>query len=585
MLFSAPKNSLSCTVSILCLLCLAGPVHAQPHPIHTSGRISSIYNEFDSSVSGENSSYWLNIATINASSYIWQPWFALINGSLSLTLLEEDSSASGEIENETVDGSFRFNLFPTSRFPFVLYGSQSRFEQDSLVNDRFYSLTTLGMQQSYASLDGNQSYYASYRTQDRDDQSGNDSSIEIFSFGANVRFEEHNISSSLNHSSNTETRVRDQSNTAFLMRHSYTGRSDLSLENQLSASQDDDEFGQITNDQDTRQFTSFASWAPNNRKDLNITGSVRASDRKDTFINRISATTASQPIERVNLNLNQGLNYRLSDNLAFRESVNISSNKQQNNETVIYSESVGVSYTASLISLKGGEYNWFAGTNLNQLHGDSIESNVSLDSQLGHNYRRKLFINPEISINASFGQSLSIINATKGEDSDRIGNSASLSWSDSGVSTKTFIRLSATDSRSLEDDSNRQLYNLQANQYYKLDRSTTFSTELTLQRSRDSGPDGKSGVRLIAGQVNYTDLRFLNLNGLTYRSLIKISDQRPDIGTLNPNTKSANSLSWENDWVYRIGLFESRLSFDYIKSDNDYNTVIRIELTRFFGDL
>lgn len=569
-------------------MCLTGYAQAQQQSVRAYGSISSIYRDQSSGESGINSSNWLNIAKVSASSYIWHPWFALIDGSLTLSAAESENNFGDSSESDTISGSFQFRLFPTSRFPFLLYASKSQFEQDSTaLNGRVFSQTTVGMRQSYTAPDGRQSYFAAYQRQDRDNQVGNDESTETFNLGANARFEDHNFSSNLSHSSVFEpSAVRDDSDTAFNARHSYIGSSELSLENQLSAAQFSNKFSSIANDIKTQQFTSFAAWAPNNSKDLNVTGNLRVAQREQTFINTLLTDQSSQTVEQTGVNLNQGLIYRINSNLSFQQAVNINLIQQAGGDTVNYVESVGVNYSSDTINLSDGDYNWFAGSSLNNQHGDVTQSNVLLSTQLGHNYSTQYYINPAVALQANYGQNLNYASSNRGDNSGNLGNAFSLSWSHSRVQSKTSMRLSATDSRSLDDDDNTQLFDIQLNQYNQFDRFTTVGTNLSFQRSRNSSFGVRSGVRSISGQVTYTNQRFLNTQGLIFKSLLKASDTEPDDAELfNPDTQDSNSLTWENELFYRVGLFESRLSFDYIKTEKDFNQIIIIELTRHFGDI
>ncbi len=577
----------------LWITCILGTIffssHAQNrqnHPIRVWGSFSSIYQELEAGESNISSSNWLNIGTINASTYIWQPWFALINGSLSLTASESDSDLSGESESDTFNGSFQFNLFPTSRFPFVLYASRSQFEQDREINDRIFSQTTIGLRQSYTNLEGNQAYFLSYQRQERDSQTNNDDASETLTFGANIRLESHSFATNVSTTELVEDTVRDESDSALTIRHNYFGNSEVSHENQLSLSRFDDEFGPVSDELETNQFASFTSWRPNHSRDLIITGNLRLIDRTRTQI-----TTATPPPGRVTeqqaANLNQGLVYRLNQNVTLQESVNATQNKQGSGITSTnYAETFSANYSSDTLDLSLGKYNWFLGSSLINQHGDVVESNLSLSTQAGHSLNREFQLSPLTTIQSNFAQNLNYTSSENGADTGTMGNAASFTWSDSGIETRRSMRFSATDTRSLRNSDNNQLFSLYVDYYQQLDRHTTIVTQATAQRSRTSSNGIVSGVRLLTANISYTDQRFLNQQGLIFRSQLAASDNEPDLAEqLNPDTQAANSVTWENELIYRIGLFESRLSLDYIKTDNDYNRIIIIELTRNFGDL
>ena len=105
--------------------------HQDPGPLRLWGELSTTYRLREAGSSESRSTNWRNTGTISASSYLWKPWFALVNGSLSLSVDENDTEGQPETGDEFTDGNLRFDLFPSSRFPFAAYYNQSRNEFDS----------------------------------------------------------------------------------------------------------------------------------------------------------------------------------------------------------------------------------------------------------------------------------------------------------------------------------------------------------------------------------------------------------------------------------------------------------------------
>jgi hypothetical protein len=132
------------------------------------GDLSSTYRERESGDSDATLRNLRNTGTINASSYIWRPWFALINGSLSLSLDETDTSGQETVKDEYSTGDVQFDLFPTSRFPFRAYLIESRNEIDNRSFDQIVKSTEYGFSQQYRNEDGTGNYLADYENNEQD---------------------------------------------------------------------------------------------------------------------------------------------------------------------------------------------------------------------------------------------------------------------------------------------------------------------------------------------------------------------------------------------------------------------------------
>ena len=574
-----------CSALIILLLAFASlPADAQRARFW--GSLSSIYSEQTELQSNFTSTNWLNIVTFNAGTYIWQPWFALISGSVSISQTEtENNQTVLSTDNETLAGSFQFDLFPTSRFPFTLYASRSELQQDNSSNDGLFTQETFGLKQRYTSVDGKQLYSASFEQQKRNKQDGSVVERQDLDLGATLRFEHHDFISNISHAETFEANRTDRSDSAVSVTHRYSGVPSLSLVSQVSAAELDDQFSTNSTTLDSRQFSSTAIWSPRDLRDLRVNGNFRIFERDREQINAFNLTATRTRLEQTTMSLSQGLTYRFTDNLTASQSANVTQSESAGVRTEAFSEGAGLTYSSDLVNLSFGDYSWFASSNLSNQHGD-IRSNTSLTNQAGHTLRKTIVINPDFSLDTNFGQNLSYSSSNNARDSGAIGHSASVGWSDSAPLMNTRVLLSMTDSRDLKNDDSNQLVTLQFTQVSQLDRSSTLNADIRLQRARATTGSGETDARLTTARVSYADNRFLNTPGLIFRSSLNVSDLEPEnTDAVNPTREESNDASWENELRYRIGLFESRLSFDYIRSNGQENQIIIIEFTRHFGDL
>jgi len=78
--------------------------YVNPNPLRIWGDVSTIYRTREFDVGENTASNWLNIATINASSYIWRPWFAIVEGGLGLSVDKSDFSEQESVKNKYTTG-------------------------------------------------------------------------------------------------------------------------------------------------------------------------------------------------------------------------------------------------------------------------------------------------------------------------------------------------------------------------------------------------------------------------------------------------------------------------------------------------
>ncbi|MBC8210550.1 MAG: hypothetical protein H8E21_05730 [Gammaproteobacteria bacterium] len=558
-------------------------------PVRVYGDLTSVYSEREFGDGNSSSKGWLNIATINANSYIWQPWFALISGGISFATNEQQFNEEEPTRSEFINAKFQLNLFPSSRFPFTLYASQSQNDlTDKLIN-RTTTSTIIGLRQQYDSLDGRESYNANIEQTTREDIAQETFLSEIFNFSARKRMDENDISGSVDYATTESPKNNDATNYSVTGRHSYSGNRNLSWENLASATQSHSDFINNTVDTVENQFSSFLSWRPEDNNKLNVTGNFLISDFEQTTEQKDPALLDTQVArtDRPFININQGLIYNYSPRVTLTQSANVSRSQIGDESQIAASESGSAGYNSESVKTSQGLYNWNSSASVNHTHGDSIDSATSLSTQLGHSLSRDYLLTPENKIQTSLSQSIGYSTGTSRRDSTSLNHSATINWSESTFLNKTSIRLTASDSRSSSlDESKFQLLNLQITNDYRYGRNTTLLASMTLQKSWIETSGDTSTSQNSNGQLNLIKTRVFNTPELTYKSKLKFSAQS---STNNRDSvaasDSSNDNSWENELVYRVGLFESRFKLDYVKNDDQYDRLILIQLTRNFGDL
>jgi len=558
-------------------------------PWRVWGDVSSIYRTRDFDAGESTASNWLNIATINASSYIWRPWFAIIDGGLNLSVDESDFSEQESVKNKYATGRFRFNLFPTSRYPFELYFNQSRNELDDNLLDRDITTSEYGIGQQYRSQDGRHHYRADYKNNTRENGIFDRLEGQRLFFSGNNQFSDHTIATDFQFDT-IDDKLLDEQADSFTVtgRHSYDIKNNFSSESLLSTSRVENDFSQSISNVRTTEISSFLSWHPNNRNDINLTASFRLSDllfRQED--NAFTPIDESLETDNATTNINQGLLYQYSDNLLFRETINANYTESQNQTLFIATESIGLSYIPDRKITSMGDYGWSVTPSINNQHGDT-ESLQSLDTQFSHSLANKFSIQGRHQIRTNLTQSLGYDFQSSRVDKKSMVHSFSISWTEPMINKQSMVRFLISDSRSQEEEERLfQLVNLQYSGAIRFNRYSRLVGNITLQRTNQEYGDDRSKTTVTNGQLDFTRDRVFQVPRLFFRSKLELGRQQSEserfLSELNESSETDNSL--ENSLNYRIGRLEVRANIDFIKVSNEYNRLFKIQLTRSFGDL
>ena len=572
---------------LLVMTSISGALAAQDRgPVRVWGELSSAYRVRESVDGDSENTNWLNTGTISASSYIWRPWFALVNGSLSLSVEENEDEGQGKSQDEFATGDFYFSLFPTSRFPFRAYYIEGRdqFDNNSLRFD--IETTEYGVSQQYRSLDGRHNYLAEFENNQQDNSERNNFTAESLLLSADDRIGDHVLETDLKRAT-VDSRSSDERAETYsiTLDHFYGDKTNWSIENLLSTSSTENDFSESSNDIETSQLSSFASWHPRNRKDLKLTGSLRLSEtRQQQQSDDVMVTDAGES-EAETANLNQGLVYDYSDNLQLSESINANYFEDESRDLFTANEALAARYTSDRVGTGLGDYGWSAGTAYNNVHGD-VEREHSLATQFSHSLLNDYSNAGEYQLRSNLTQSFTYTSQSEREDEKSIDHSYSITWSNTALKQQNLVRLFISDSRSLNrDDDNFQLVNLQYTGANSITRYSQLSGNATLQYSRQETEGMQSEQTVSNGQLEYRRSRVFQLPGMFFISLLKLSERQSETERLIEDNDSAKQASWENSLLYRIGRLEAQLDIDFIKIGNDYDRLFMFQLTRSFGDL
>lgn len=555
-------------------------------PERVWGEVSSIYRSRENGGSDHRNTNLRNTGTINASTYIWRSWFALLSGSLSLSVDETDSEGQPAAEDRFTTGDLQFDLFPTSRFPFRAYYIKTDNQFDNDVFDRQIFTTEYGLSQQYRTPDGKHHYRAEFsnRRQEQDDDSEFASDSLLLS--ASNRFGRQDLNTDVKLDQVDNLGLDEQARSYSLtLDHALRQATNFTIDNLVSTSVEDNDLFSASNDVETSQLSSFLSWHPENRRDIRLTGSLRLSETR--FEQQQNIVVTSDPVETSTeaANLNQGLIYEYSKNLQLSESLNANLVDNDGQEISTTSAALSARYSADRQKTRIGEYGWTLGTTYNSLQGDQ-ELTRSLDNQFSHSLLNDYSVEKGYQLRGNLTQSLNYEVEDNGDEEKDIDHSYSLTWSDSAINNQNLIRFFISDSRSLDpEDEYFQLINFQYTGTNRLSRHARLSGNLTLQRTNQRFDGERSRQTVGNGAIEYRHQRAFGVPGMMFSSRLILSKRQTETERLTSDPNEDPETAWENSLRYRIGRLETQVDIDFVRTGDEYDQLFKFQLKRSFGDL
>lgn len=526
------------------------------------------------------------IANVSASTYIYEPWVAIVSARLGLSLsrLNDGELVGGD---RFLTGDARLNIFPASRFPFEARYLRSDIGTDTdLGADQRARLTRYGVSQRYRNEEGSQQYSASF---DRSTQDGASVGRDIQSalqFDASTRFRSvHDLQlmATWNQNRRINTAERNGYET-LLARHAFRPNSTLSLENSVNLTHTDFRFGSAESDLRIFQLSSIAFWRPESQP-LTVNGSVRMfslDSGKDSIGTRV-------------VNASAGANYTFNRNLRALAGISLTDTNSSGGHNRTGSGSLGVNYQGNSIEWNKYRYDWFAGATGVSTSGDTERNGISLNAILGQSLSRGFIFGNGSALTFNAAQNVSVntgaqVEASK-SGSKQLSHAGSVTWNtnepESGATS--FIRLSATDSRYLDGQRETfQLVNLQLTRTLALGHDRALSGNLTVQTTRrvskrpgfeNSGNEGRPETS-VSADLSYRHQNLFGVPRLLFFSQLQVN--RQEVIQAFGTQSQRELLSWENRLDYQIGRLETRFLIRFSEFDGTKYSLVMFRATRRF---
>lgn len=555
-------------------------------------------------------------ATVNASTntYIWQPWFARVDGALGFTTSTDSSSgneAASSSRSVIVTGSGQLSVLAQSKFPFEAHfqRSDSRVSSDlALANG--YANQRYGFSQRYF-RDAGEMMFGWDRTTQTSADSGRDLQDNL-QLRMSHRLENHRLQLAGDRNTNMhEITGEKAAQNSLSLQHSYTPNPSFSVESMTNISRSDYHLLQSNNDTRLLQISSNAFWRPEGRP-MTVNGGVRMF-ALGTDSTGFSVTGNASENRILNVNANLGVSYEFNRYTRLNGSANVNMTDSNGVKNISTSQSVGASYQPEAMEWGAFRYNWGTSANAsNQTGGETSDRLLTL--QFSHSLSRSIKLDGGSTVSMDAGQSLSVSASSRASDTEntstkQLTHNGSVSWDLSQQGGSALLRLSASDSRALDGNQEFfQLVNFQASSSLPASSYSSWNGNLTIQAVRQGKKESLSSVDPNRGFVTSSggSIGYQNQRLFGNRRLRFVSDLRLNSQALLPLFGSGvdqEVMAWDNRLNYSIGRTQLQLSMQVSSSNTQkinidpvtkventqdvrkINKSIMFSVSRSFGDL
>lgn len=547
-------------------------------PIRLGGVVS--YNINRNSAAGQNSTQSGLSTTLNAgtSTYIWQPWFATLSASLGFTHSSNISSSvesSNSAKNVIVTGGGQLNVLQQSRFPFEAHFqlNDSRVTADQQVGTTFAS-ERFGFTQRHYRTDGD-AMFAWDRNIQHSVENGRDQQ-DTLQLRIASKIDEHSLLFSGDRSDSVHDITGEKASvTSLALQHGYVPNPAVSIQNFVNVSQSDYRLVSGRNDSRLMQLSSNVFWRPESQP-MTVNGGVRV------FALETDSTgfvVAGNPIgnKTLNANANLGVTYEFNRFTRLNGSLNVNHGESNGVKSLSTSQIASVGYSPDALEFGSFRYNWSTSASAGNQTSVS-ESQRQLTLQFSQSLSRSIRLSGGSTIGMDVSQGVSLIAGQETTSAEppatkQISHSGTLSWDLSQELGAAVLRLSASDSRSLDGRKDfYQMINFQASSNLPTGPNSSWRGNLTIQSTRQgknpltapavvSANEAKSKdfVTNSSGSVSYQNQRMFGVRRLRFTSDLRLNGQSllPIFGT----SKSQELAAWENRLEYDIGRTQLRLNF------------------------
>jgi hypothetical protein len=577
----------------LCLLAPAlQPLQAQMGPINHDGYLEYQYRLVRTDELANNT---LHLATwrARASTFMWQPYILILDGTLGLTRARNDFGDAANT-NSIITGSVVANVFARSRFPFRAYFESRDSRVDGDVFDTDIATRNWGFLQQFSpraggrlAIDFRQSDSDGVRTDGfRDGRDFSSSTWQITGTKATKRNNFDLLSSFRDLSRNQPMQMENRK--LFNLRHRFRTSPRFFIEDTTFYSDEQIDFGSMEATRRFFQFNGNANWRPQTKRPLLVVGraiaqgvdSGRAGSEAGSS-SYVLSTTANYQYTR-NLNVAANFIVRSADGDDMPE------------ETSVF-QRLRTTYRSDSIPLGRMGYLWGGSVEVGNRR-DRNDGDDTVQDVLGlfnHGLTRNAIFSGGRSLQLNLSQTLSALADTEDRREQTLIHSAYLTWNRQNGRMSNYIRLSASDRRSSGDrEDTFQLVNFQASARMQVSRKRSWNGSITFQYNNSTATmshteDMDNSSVTYSADLRYMERDLFNVERLDFQSELRLmsadfrSNDLIDEG-IAPD-RDRNDSVWRNELNYRVGLLELRLLAELRQIEDRMSSQVYFLIRRYYG--
>ncbi len=521
-------------------------------------------------------------ATLGASTYLWQPWFATVDGNFSLfstqTKSEADSSAL------LTSGDLALNVFPRSRFPFTAFVDVDDRRQEftsRFTETRDQRQLRYGLRQQYRPLDGASDY--SVLLERTENESG-DGSLQQATNRADMsmgyRLTRHSVSARLNLEQTDQKNPGVQlSNVVATVQHGYRATDTLTIDNFASFENVSTKAEAGNLDSRSVQLSSFASWNPLDSK-LSMTGDVRyTSDQFDSSGSGASGTDVTSG--------NLTARYTWTPELRVTGSLQGSVTRGARSSNRL-AQSLGISYSPPATDLMGFQYDHSANASVSNRTVSTGDDARSLGAGFNHGLSRAIPLgsNGAFNLSGNVNQAIFTSLTSNAGNTTTLTHSGSFGVAHSGVQSTSRVLLNLQDSRTFSSGglalggSEVQSINLHAHHDSRFGRFASLTGTASVSWVRQSFDKGTTRTdESSAFSLAYRHGRALGVRRLRFRSILEVQADSLTF-VQRGGERGFREINFENSLEYSIGRVDAELEFNVRESNGKVTNSIFFSLKR-----
>ncbi|HEX8961955.1 MAG TPA: hypothetical protein VF801_03040 [Rhodocyclaceae bacterium] len=544
---------------------------------------------------------------LNASSYIWQPWFALVNGGFGLNSTGSKSYQTKD-KSLSVTGSGNLVLFPQSRFPFQgsFTVADSRTDAD-LIGTSAYTSSTLYASQSYSPLGGGGHYNVDFTRSEMNGEIYGKDVQDSLSATGNQDIGDHHLQVNAVDTSDSRKAAADRSEvrTATLRDDFSSPENFLTVNSLASISQSDMLYSSTQSNVSFLQAMSFGTWRPDEDSPWLVSATARV------YGSDVSNATASlrNTSKSDGYGASVGASYDWSKNLRFNGSGNLNVSDVAAAQALSANGTLGGAYISDPIPLGEFRYTWSAAANGGASFARARDANTAGATSSGTQFTesgsqtltRDFTLSTTSRLSTRLVEALNLrqsnsaaLGTTRSTDYFGLQHTAGLSWMMFTEDFRFMASTSVSDARSsgaVSDQINGQL-SVDGNTGRNSSISGSISAQKTIQHS--DIPLASSPASLAPGSplpsittfgvmqnqatsfnadITYINAKAFNIPRLRFKSILRGNNMLTDSrfnGAVGEPVENVQA-SWDNLLSYPIGnlLFSAEFRIARVSGRNN----------------